>query len=82
MLFDDAVVLAHHHPHVTVTQSLTRLPYLFGVAVYAFEVRARSYGTPTHEPVPQKLPSALRRAAALQTDVCGIPGRASAWCCR
>ena len=42
VLFDDAVVLAHHHPHVSAMQSLTRLPYLFGVAVYAFEVRSSS----------------------------------------
>ena len=38
VLFDDAVVLTHHHPHVSAAQSLSRLPYLFGVAVYAFEV--------------------------------------------
>jgi hypothetical protein len=39
VLFDDAVVLARHRPPVSAMQSLTRLPYLFGVAVYAFEVR-------------------------------------------
>ena len=42
VLFDDAVVLTHHHPHVSAAQSLTRLPYLFGIAVYAFEVLADS----------------------------------------
>ena len=41
VLFDDAVVLTHNHPHVSAAQSLSRLPYLFGVAVYAFEVCAR-----------------------------------------
>lgn len=38
VLFDDAIVLTRQQPTVTAFQGLRVLPYLFGVAVYAFEV--------------------------------------------
>ena len=39
VLFDDAIVLTRQQPTVKAFQGFSVLPYLFGVAVYAFEVR-------------------------------------------